>query len=65
MATSWEEDYLTSTACRFTKHAGEFWYDVIQRDRDYVRWILENIEDLDEDLRDALGWGVERVPDRI
>ena len=62
---NWEEEHLRSTTCGFPKHAGEGWYAVIQEDRDYVRWILENIEDLADDDRDALEWGVEHVPDRF
>jgi hypothetical protein len=65
MSRGWEEDYLNETTCHFPKHAEESWYAVIQADRRYVRWLLENVEDMDEDLRDALQWGVDRVPDRI
>lgn len=62
---SWELDTITTTECRFPKHRGKTWYDVIQRDRSYVEWVIREIEDLDDDLRDALRWGVERVPDSI
>ena len=65
MSRGWEEDYLNETVCNFKKHEDEPWYIVIQNDRSYVRWLLENIEDMDDDLRDALEWGVDRVPDRI
>jgi hypothetical protein len=61
----WEEDYLNETSCLFPKHRDEAWYNVIQNDRPYVRWLLENVEDMDDDLRDALEWGVDHVPDRI
>jgi hypothetical protein len=62
---TWEEEYLQTSYCRFKKHRGEPWYSVIQEDRDHVRWILENIEDLDEELGETLKWGVDHVPDRI
>lgn len=65
MSSNWETEYIQTTECNFPKHAGEMWYDVIQRDREYVRWLLGNIEDMEDDLRDALEWGVEKVPDRI
>lgn len=62
---NWEEKHLMETECRFPKYRSErySWYQVIQRDRDYVQWILDNVEDLDDDLRDALEWGVTKVPD--
>lgn len=63
----WEDDYLNEEICRFPKYREDSltWYAVIQRDRSYVRWILENVEDLDEELRETLQWGVDHVPDRI
>lgn len=66
---SWEEAFLRATLCAFPKYAKEklSWYDVIQKDRDYVQWLLDNVIDPDdeEELRDALSWGVSFVPDRI
>jgi hypothetical protein len=59
---SWEEEELRSTTCYFPKHRDTSWYDVCAKDAEYVNWVLENIEDLDDDLRDALAWGVKHVP---
>lgn len=56
---------LQHTICKFPKYKGDTWYDVIQHDREYVRWLVENIEDLNEDLFEVLSWGVDNVPDRI
>lgn len=63
--TAWEQSYLDSHTCAFKQHRGEGWVSVIQRDRDYVRWLLDNIEEMDEELRECLAWGVDNVPDRI
>ena len=63
--TPWEESILRSEVCRFPKHYGEMWYDVIASDLAYAEWILENVEDLDEDLFDAITWGVRNVPEKI
>ena len=62
---NWEQTYLDTHTCPFRKYRGDGWIQVIQLDRDYVRWLLENLEDMDEELREALTWGVEYVPDRI
>jgi hypothetical protein len=59
---SWEEEELRGTECHFPKHRDTSWYDVCAQDAEYVSWVLENIEDLDDDLRDALTWGVKHVP---
>lgn len=59
---SWEEEHLKSTECAFPKHRGKSWYDVCAADADYAGWIVENIEDLDEDLKDAIEWGIKHVP---
>jgi hypothetical protein len=64
MPSSWEEEHLRSTICFFPKHKGECWYNVVQNDRDYVSWLLENKE-FDDDDAAALEWGVEHVPDRF
>jgi hypothetical protein len=63
---NWEEQWLRANTCFFPKHANEQWYDVIQRDRDYVEWLLENKEDaFSGDGVDAIAWGIKHVPDRI
>lgn len=45
---------LRATICNFPKHYGETWEKVVDDDPRYVAWVLENVEDLDEELRDAL-----------
>lgn len=40
--------------CPFKKHKGEPWGQVLDEDPEYVDWILENIDDLDTDLRELL-----------
>lgn len=40
--------------CPFKKHKGEPWSEVLEEDPDYVDWILDNIDDLDADLRKLL-----------
>lgn len=65
MARDWSEEYLRDNTCVYKKHEDETWYEIVQRDRDYVQWLLENIEQMDPDLREALTWGVDNVPDRI
>lgn len=62
---TWEQEYLESHTCAFKKYRGDGWMDVLAKDRDYVRWLLENIEDMDDELRECLGWGVDHVADRI
>lgn len=62
---SWELEHLETTVCEFPKHRGDGWVEVIQKDREYVEWLLVNIEDMDDDLRDALRWGVSNIPDRL
>lgn len=62
---AWEEDHLKSTTCNFPKHRGKSWYDVCALDAEYAEWITENIEDLDEDLCDAIKWGIKNVPMRF
>jgi hypothetical protein len=64
MPETWEEEYLRSTVCFFPKHRDESWYAVLQDDRNYVIWLLDTKE-LEDDLTDALRWGVQHVPDRI
>ena len=65
MPQTWEQEHLQTTACHFPKHKGKSWWDVCQEDQPYVSWVLENIEDLDDDLRDALEWGVRHAPMRF
>lgn len=62
---AWEQEYLEAHTCPFKKYRGEPWMDVIPKDRDYVRWLLENMEELDDELRDCLQWAVDNLPDRI
>jgi hypothetical protein len=62
---TWEETVLRETVCNFPKYRGQTWYDVCARDADYAEWILGNIEDLNEDLKDALTWGIHNVPMRL
>jgi hypothetical protein len=59
------EELLHDQLCFLPKHADEPWYDVIQRDLPYVRWLLENFEFKDEELKEALEWGVDNVPERF
>jgi hypothetical protein len=59
---SWEEDHLRSTECHFPKHRGESWWRVCAIDVEYAQWIIDTIEDLDEDLKDAIEWGIKHVP---
>lgn len=67
MSETWEEEHLRTTLCRFPKYrtAQKSWWDVCAEDAEYVRWILDNVEDLDEELRDALEWGVKFVPEKF
>jgi hypothetical protein len=53
--------------CFFPKHSGESWLYVVQEDRDYAQWVLDNVLDPDEEeeLCDALKWGIANVPDRL
>jgi hypothetical protein len=53
------EELLKDTLCRLPKHLGENWWSVLRRDRKYVEWVVENIEDLDEELRGSLEYGLE------
>lgn len=62
---SWEEQQLRDTICNFPKHRGDTWYRVCAIDSEYAEWITENIEDLDEDLCEAIKWGVKHVPTEI
>ncbi len=63
----WEEDHLNDTLCYFPKHRGESWLYVCQEDKDYVHYLLDNVIDPEdnEELVDALRWGVNHVPDRL
>lgn len=57
------KETLAKTMCRFPKYRERewSWWKVLERDPEYVSWILENIEDLDDDLREALEWGAANV----
>ena len=65
MSKSWEQLHLEETICYFPKYRGETWWEVCQKDASYVQWVVENIEDLDEELRDALEWGIGHAPERM
>jgi hypothetical protein len=67
MARTWEQEHLETTLCRFPKYrdADKSWWDVCQEDAAYVRWLLENNDSLDDELRDALEWGVRHAPERF
>jgi uncharacterized protein (DUF3820 family) len=45
---------LRNTVCPFKKYHGEVWEWVVDNDPSYVKWVLSNVDDLDEDLRRAL-----------
>jgi hypothetical protein len=62
--TAWEETHLLATTCHFPKWKGDSWYHVCAKDADYVQWLLDNVLDPDDDeeLRDALAWGIKNVP---
>jgi hypothetical protein len=45
---------LANSECRLPKHRGQSWLWVVEHDEEYARWVLENIEDLDEDVRESL-----------
>lgn len=63
--SSWELETLKESLCSFPKHDGETWYDIIQRDHGYARWAVENIESMDDELREALQWGIDHVAERF
>lgn len=67
MPASWEEEHLRTTVCQFPKHKFTTWYDVCAEDTDYVQWLLDNVLDPEdeEELRDALTWGITHVPTRF
>jgi len=45
---------LRATVCYLKKHYGETWECVVDNDPSYAKWALENIEDMDEELHNAL-----------
>lgn len=60
-----EEQYrqtLETTACHLPKYQDEPWADVVKQDRGYARWVSNTLT-LDEDLAEALAWGVENLYD--
>jgi hypothetical protein len=44
---------LSEHVCNLKKHKGELWSAVFDADEDYCRWAYYNVEDLDEDVREA------------
>lgn len=61
----WTLDDLKDGVCYLPKHHGETWYDVIQRDQAYVEWLVDEYEDLDDELREMLQFGLKHVPTRL
>lgn len=45
---------LRREVCHLPKHDGQTWEWVVDNDRRYAEWVLENVETLDEEVRDAL-----------
>ena len=52
---------LLDTACSFKKHKGRTWREVLRDDPKYVKWIVDNVDDMDEDLRFALSEALEQM----
>lgn len=55
---------LTSTPvvlkyCTFKKHKGETWESVAQTDRQYLTYLLDNLTDMNEDLKHTLQYYLE------
>ncbi len=49
--TAWLDD---DGAFRIGKHRGELVEDVARSDASYLRWILENVESIDDDERSII-----------
>jgi hypothetical protein len=45
---------LRANVCGLKKHYGESWEKVVDDDPRYAVWVVENVDDLDEELRDAI-----------
>jgi hypothetical protein len=45
---------IQSNLCHLGKHDGQTWEWIVDHDPSYVRWVLLNIENLDDEIRDAL-----------
>lgn len=50
------EQLLKDTICRLPKHDGETWWFVFTRDEPYARWCVDNLEEMDEEIREALSF---------
>lgn len=53
-------EQLLNEICELPKYRGEnrTWSWVCENDPRYVKWLVENFEELDEDLREALEYGI-------
>lgn len=45
---------LRREVCRLKKHYGQSWEWVVDNDPQYARWVVDNVEDLDDEIREAL-----------
>lgn len=45
---------LRATTCELKKHSGQSWEWVVDNDPSYAKWAMENIENMDDELRTAL-----------
>ena len=45
---------LRAEVCQLKKHRDQTWEWVVDNDPFYAKWVLLNVEDLDEDIRAAL-----------
>ena len=48
-----EKNSTKLKVCKFEKHQGELWVDIIEEDRAYVEWLVEQ-QWLNDDLHDYL-----------
>jgi exodeoxyribonuclease X len=49
------------TKFRFGKHRGKLILDMAREDPSYLKWMLNKMEDLDEDLRSSVLWALEEA----
>jgi exodeoxyribonuclease X len=59
--TAWIANPVKVLKLRFGKHKGKMLLDLARTEPGYLRWMLEKMEDLDDDLRHSILWAQDTV----